>query len=331
MGGLLLIVQTQVRRFVKYFLIVCFFLMLFPFDICSYRISICQSQVFPYRGNFPNVDTLVVDSRFHFLIFYEKGGAEAEKRVGRAVKESVVDMARRIGVERIDSVRIFVVLRENRYRELTGSFIPEWSAGFSDIKRKIIAINVKGISQTPYPLRVVVKHELSHILLGERIGQVELPLWFVEGVAMWQASQWSITRNLRFAENFVRGRVPYLKELDYRFPYQSEDAEICYSLSLLAVNYLFGSRADELATLTAFTRDKGDFESAFRITYGITTEEFADRFHNYLAKRYGKFALLLQSIPYFSIIALLLVIAYLIKKYKMRRKLREWEEVDDHV
>jgi len=307
-----------------------FLFLLLSFNIYSLPDFTNRGQV-SYLDDFFAIDTFDIEGKFYFVIFWEEGGGEAGKRVKWAIKESVVDIAEQIGVERIDTVRVYVMLREDRYRELSGSFVPEWSAGFSDVERKIIAINVKGISQTPYPLKVVVKHELSHILLRERTGRVRLPLWFIEGVAMWQASQWSFSRNLRFAESFARGRVPYLKDLDHRFPYRGDDAETCYFLSLLAVNYLFGSNADELSTLTAFTRDKGSFETAFRITYGYGTEEFADRFHNYLTRRYGKFALLLQSIPYFSIIALLLVIAYLIKRYRIQRKLKEWEEKEDQT
>jgi len=326
----LLIVQILVKRCVGSFLITGFLFLLLACNIYSLPVFTNRGWT-SYSGDFFAVDTLDVEGRFYFVIFREEGGDEAGKRIKWAIKESIVDIAEQIGVEKVDTVRVYVMLREDRYRELSGSFVPEWSAGFSDVERKIVAINVKGISQTPYPLKVVVKHELSHILLKERTGRVKLPLWFIEGVAMWQAGQWSFLKNIKFAENFARGRVPYLKDLDHRFPYKSDDAEVCYFLSLLAVNYLFGSNADELATLTAFTRDKGSFETAFRITYGMSTEEFADRFHDYLAGKYGKFALLLQSIPYFSIIALLLVIAYMVKRYRIKRKLKEWEEIEEQT
>ena len=85
----------------------------------------------------------------------------------------------------------------------------------------------------------------------------------------------------------------------------------------------------DLPTLTAFVRDTGSFEKGFRLTFGITTFQFADLFHNYLEEKYGKFESFLQTIPYFSVITILLIAAYLVKKYRMQKKLREWDDNDN--
>jgi len=267
----------------------------------------------------------VVDSGFPFKMHYPGGRERLADEIERAVRESVPLIAVQLGMERADTIRVYLTLSEDRYRSLLKGFIPEWSAGFSECKRQILGLNVMGISRTPHPLRTVVKHELSHLLLAQRTAYADLPVWFMEGLAMMQAGQWSFSRRLDFIRGYWKGEVPFLKDLDESFPRDKQKAELSYSLSLLAVEWLMKDDPRDLSTLTAFVRDKRDFEKGFRLTFGMSTWEFADRFHNYLQKRYGKLESFIQTIPYFSIITILLIIAYFVKKLRVRRKLREWE------
>jgi len=226
-----------------------------------------------------------VDDAFPFKMYYPAGKEGLAEEIEKAIITSIPDIAGELGMYEADTIDVYLTVDEGDYFNLLKGHIPEWSAGFSECKRQILGLNVRGISLTPYPMKTVVKHELSHLLLAQRTSNVELPVWFMEGVAMMQAGQWSFSRRLNFIKGYWKGDVPFLKDLDDSFPEGREEAELAYSLSLLAVEFLFMRHPGDLPTLTAFVRDTGSFEKGFRLTFGITTSQFADLFHNYLEEK----------------------------------------------
>ncbi|MCS6799359.1 MAG: hypothetical protein NZ898_12685, partial [Myxococcota bacterium] len=64
----------------------------------------------------------------------------------------------------------------------------------------------------------VLVHELSHVALHRASGGAPLPRWFVEGVAIHQAGEASLSRTRLLWGATVAGRLLPLEELERRFP-----------------------------------------------------------------------------------------------------------------
>ncbi|OQX85039.1 MAG: hypothetical protein B6D63_03155 [Candidatus Latescibacteria bacterium 4484_7] len=281
-----------------------------------------------YAANWGRL-TDVVRGRFPFVFYYPEGKEKLAGEVKAIIENSSPIVASELGLERSDTISVFISVTERGYLNIRSGRIPEWSAGFSDTRGRILGLNMAAILRGDRPMKEVVRHELSHLFLAQKVDYANVPVWFMEGLAMHQAGQWSLRRRMQFVEGVWKKEVPFLKDLDDGFPADAEKARVAYSLSFMAVERLLNSDRGDLVTLTSFTRDYGDFEKAFALTFGMTTEEYADQFHNYLSDHYGYLGTLLQSIPYFSGIALLMLIVYAVKRYKNYRKLKEWDRSEN--
>jgi len=266
-----------------------------------------------------------------FVIHYPSSHSRMAETVEELLVSSGAEIASEIGLERIDTIDVFLASDEQRYREIHGGSVQEWSAAFSDIGNQVLGIHTGAVLRSPRPLKTVIRHELSHLLLAQRVGGVHCPTWFMEGLAMVQSDEWTFSDHWRLMNSVWKRELPYLEDLEGMFPRLARDASLAYGLSYLAVDELFRERGKDLITLTAFIRDLGSFEEAFILTFGESPGDFSIRFHILISRRYGTVGVVVQTAPYWLILALLFVLVYSIKRFRNRRKLQEWErmEVDE--
>ncbi|HSG28101.1 MAG TPA: hypothetical protein VLA34_06445, partial [Candidatus Krumholzibacterium sp.] len=210
--------------------------------------------------------------------------------------------------------------------ELSGGSIPEWGEAFSNMRRGIIVIDSGSVTRTPRPLETVIRHELSHIVLAQKVRGARLPTWFVEGLAMRQSREWTLIDQWRLMTAIWSGGLPDLEDLEDGFPVPAATASAAYNLSYAAVDRLLEERPEDLLTLLSFTRDLGDFDRAFLLTFGRDKYDFTETFHLDLQKRYGRAIPLLRSPPFWLILTAMFILAYILKRIRSARKLREWEE-----
>jgi hypothetical protein len=261
-----------------------------------------------------------------FVVFYpprfEKTAREVEKLIG----ESAGEIAGELGLEESTPIKVILASDAKTYTPLHGGQIPEWSIAFSDVERQVLGINVDLMARNPRSFPTVVRHELSHLLLAQRVHGAPMPTWFMEGLAMMQAGEWGLSEEWRLTTMAAGRDVPYLEELRGPFPRSAARASLCYALSYLAVEDLFRDRPEAILTLTAFIRDTGNFESAFESTFGMSTYDFAGRLYVEVDRRYRVPGTILNALPYWLGATLLFVAVYAVKRERNRRKLERWEE-----
>jgi hypothetical protein len=261
-----------------------------------------------------------------FIIYYPPRLLRMAEEIEGLLEESAGEIAGQLGLERITPIRVYLASGERAYRELHRGRIPEWGAAFSDLGAHVLGIDVDLVLRSPRPLSIVVRHELSHLLFAERVGEVPVPTWFLEGVAMMQAHEWSFADEWRFMTMVTGKNLPYLEELNGPFHGSASDAVLSYGLSYIAVETLLSGRPEALMTFTAFLRDTGDFNSAFAMVFGQTPYDFGSALYVSVYKRYKTPGLILNASPYWLGLALLFVSVYVAKRVRNRRKLDQWEE-----
>ena len=250
-------------------------------------------------------------------------------RVSRILDQSYWEIAREVGLERIDTVTIYIAGDKETYRRFHDGLVPEWGVAYSRWHGREMGIDAGAVLNEPRPLEVVIRHELSHIVLAERIGGVPCPRWFVEGLAMLQSSEWTFEDQWGLVRSVSRKSLPSLEELKGPFPGNAGDAILAYRVSYYAVEELMGDRQGELVTLTAFIRDLGNFDEPFTLTFGETPGDYSARLHILMLNRYETAARLIRSIPYWGMLSLLCLVAYMVKRIRTLRKLRGWERAEE--
>ncbi len=263
-----------------------------------------------------------------FIMRYPAGFVEMAETVERFLCESTGTMANFLGLESIDTITVLVASDAEGYRRLHGGRLHEWSAAFSDVRSQVLGINSRAVVRMRRPVRTVIRHELSHLLFTQRVRGVRCPTWFMEGLAMMQSDEWGFDDQWRLVNQIVRKEVPYLEDLAGPFPANADDAAFAYGISYIAVQELLRERPEDLVTLTAFIRDLGDFDEAFATTFGESTEHFDGRLHSIVGKRYRNIGVVIQSMPYWLIVTVLFLLAFVLRKYRNRRRLEEWERME---
>ena len=261
-----------------------------------------------------------------FIVLYPPHLERMAREIEKLIEESERGIARELGLERISTIRVILASDTKTYRILHQGKVPEWGIAFSSLEDQVLGINVDLVVRNPRPFSTVVRHELSHLLLSQRVEGARVPTWFMEGLAMRQSGEWGFSDEWRFMTMAARRSMPYLEELRGSFPPSADEAALDYGLSYLAVDELLRDRPGALMTLTAFIRDTRDFESAFKSTFGISTYDFAGKLYVEIDRRYKVPGTILNATPYWLALALLFVAVYVAKRVRTRRKLERWEE-----
>jgi hypothetical protein len=262
------------------------------------------------------------------IVFPPRLGPMAD-RVSRILDRSYPEIAGEMGLERIDTVTIYIAGDRESYRRYHEGLVPEWGVAYSRWNGREIGIDAGAVLNEPRPLEVVLRHELSHIVLAERVGGVPCPHWFVEGLAMHQSSEWTLEDQWRLVRSVSSKNLPRLEELNGPFPRNAEDATLAYRVSYYAFEELMGERRGELVTLTAFIRDLGSFDESFALTFGESPGEYSERLHVLMLNRYETAGRVIRSMPYWGMLSVLFIIAYMAKRIRTWRRLKEWERAEE--
>ncbi len=260
-----------------------------------------------------------------YVFHYSDRSRKMAVEVEQLICESAPDIAEEVGLQDPGRIDVYVVSNRKDFDLLSGSKMPEWGEAFSDLVKRRIVIDTRAVLRTPRPLKTVVRHELSHLFLVQKTGGASCPTWFVEGLAMRQSREWTMSDQWNLMTSIWSGNLPDLEDLEGRFPRSAANASIAYKLSYAAVSRLLEKNPGYLVTLLSFTRDLGDFDRAFLLTFGETTGDFAAEFHLDLESKYNAAAPVFRSPPFWLAMALLLILAFVLKKIKNRRRIREWE------
>lgn len=261
-------------------------------------------------------------------VFHQPRDANLACEIARIACRHAARIAAEIGLQRIDQIAIVIAPGGDAFAQLHAGRLPEWGEAFADPARMLIGIDAARVVASPRPLRTVVLHELSHLFFEQRTGGAHSPAWLLEGIAMRQSGEWRLEDEWNLALSVWRGDLPRLGDLWGAFPRPADQAAMAYRISHAAVERLIGDRTETIVTLTAFLRDSGDFERAFLLTFGESTEDFEARFHATLERRYRRVSVLLHVSPYWLAVAAMFLVVYAIKRYRTRRKLAAWDLED---
>ena len=128
---------------------------------------------------------------------------------------------------------------------------PGWVSGFADGSTRTVVLFPDRVSSYPDDsLRILLHHEVTHVLVSEAARGRSVPRWFNEGIATVAAREWGIEDRARYAAAVV-GRGPRTAdELDAGFAAGGRRAVRSYALSAAFVRWL---RSEYGASMTAST------------------------------------------------------------------------------
>ncbi len=197
---------------------------------------------------------------------------------------------------------------EAQFVRLTGGAAPDWGAGVALPAESAIIVpayaSERGAGWNDARL---LRHEWAHIGLHQHLDGLRVPRWFSEGYAQWASGGWDWNEGWKLRIALVREGSP-LDSLTLSWPRDEAKARTAYLLSATTVEYLVvegGPRA--LEVLFRRWKELGNFERAFRATFGSTTAQFEEEWRRYVESHYGWLFVLSHSAVFWMLLSLVLV------------------------
>ena len=218
---------------------------------------------------------------------------------------------------------------EAQFARLTGGAAPDWGAGVAmPIQSAIVIPAYASARGTGWSDARILRHEWAHVGLHQYLEGLRLPRWFSEGYAQWASGGWDWSEGWKLRIALARGGSP-LDSLTFSWPRDESRARTAYLLSATTVEYLVvegGPRA--LEVLLRRWKDDGNFERAFRATFGTTTGQFEEDWRRYVEDRYGWLFVLSHSAVFWMFLSLLLVAMVGIRRRAGRERMARLRAAD---
>ena len=245
-------------------------------------------------------------------------------RVRQDVENGYRHVCRNLRLRADLRITVYLAPSGAEFDALTAGAVPDWGVGCALPGRRTIVL--RRVPGAPQNLRETVFHEVSHLLLRSGAGDLSVPTWFDEGVAMWNASEWRWGQSYEMAFAALWGGLIPLHNVDDVLAFASPKARLAYAESFFAVSHLVDlAGPDAPARLLEEMGAGRAFEEAFARTAGATPEEFETRWKKEAHERFGPVALLSASLDFWLLVTALFLTAYVATRLRNRRTIRRWE------
>lgn len=200
-----------------------------------------------------------------------------------------------------------------------------WVAGVADPPRRLIALRVSGSQWNLDRLLAVYRHEAAHVALHAATDG-NVPRWLHEGYAQLASGTWDWREGWRLQFTLMRGGHSILSDLDRRFR-SGIEPQTAYILSYTAVAALQSLGGEPgLEALFAALRRGERFDTAMRMVYGLTAEQFESRWRERVLDRYGWLYLISRTGFVWLAVTFLIIGLGVAKIRHDRRRLAEMRE-----
>jgi hypothetical protein len=274
----------------------------------------------------PAARTRVLDP-FPVTIRYPPRYGRVAAKVDEIARAELPRLMSELGLLRLAPIEIVVTDDARDYDASLTPKLPNWGIAFAILEEQRILVDVEKATRAYNSLDEVVPHELSHLLLRQRVRAAELPIWFSEGLAQWQAREWSLVDSWQLMQTVWAGRAPRVADLERGYPAAEARAQEAYRISYAAFTDLFAEVGfAKLPEFLAVVEARESFGAGFSEYWGFSVGEYADYFQDDIERRYRSKAFAFQTVPLFSFAALVFLAVIVRHTIRRRRKLAQMEE-----
>ncbi len=264
-------------------------------------------------------------------IHYTKGLQGAAEEVSKLLPDIRKEIARKLNMN--TSFEFDIVLYKNRSDFLKLVKNSQISA-FAVPDRNLIVIDYSQVKVHPLNLKLIVMHELCHIVLHRNINRYYLPKWLDEGVSQWisggiyELVNYGSTDVLKKA--YLSKRILRFNDIENSFPDEHPNLTLAYQQSRSLVEFIKKKHGIEgINNILLNLRDGNKIESAISKSLSIDMKELENKWYNSLRYKYTWISYLTDNIYWilFVFAALLTIYGFIRLRIKMMRYKDEDEDL----
>ena len=270
----------------------------------------------------------------HFRVYYQAGTTEPAS-ILQIAEDFYAEMARLTRRTPAGVIDIWVCDTQKAFQASVHAPIQDWAVGCAfPLSRRIVIQNPTHIALAKLQLAQVLRHEIAHVLFGQYTQKAvkEIPLWFVEGIAIYFADEWMPGRHETLLKHVFSKSIIPIQELTRRFPRSQAGADLAYAESQDAVRWLVEVKGIEtLWALIEQLHAGNNFTAAFEAAVGWDLATYNIRWHESLAERYHWASLLSSSYIFWGGLGGLALLGYLVCWNRRRRHLNKLAQQEETV
>lgn len=260
-------------------------------------------------------------------VLYRSEDARSAQGVLRIATAAGAPIYRRMAADAPPHLEILIASSDEEFREVTSYGVPDWGVGCAFPSRNLVVIKSPRVVTYPTDIERVIAHEIAHIAAGRVLGDVRVPRWFHEGVAMAAAGEWRLAQSAPLAAGVARGTLISLADLERSFPTGAREARLAYAESFHAVRFLMdeAGAADPGVILRAMAEAES-FDGGLEAVYGAGRSSFEEDVRRFFRRRFGWGHFVNAPGVFFALVTLLFLVVLVLRLRRSRRMLRAWEE-----
>jgi Tol biopolymer transport system component len=225
----------------------------------------------------------------HFDIYFTEGGKDIATFVAEVAEESYGQLRKNLRYDLADRVTIITYNSHNDFGQTNVDLSPpeESVGGFTEFFKNRVVLPYEGEWEN---FRHVIHHELTHAVMLQMVygagvqaivsglTQLQLPLWFVEGLAEYESRGWDIESDMFMRDATINGYLPPIPYLSAFLAYKGGQSVWYY----IADRY----GEEKVGELLGKVKINKSVERGLKQSIGIDEEELTKRWHRYAKRRY---------------------------------------------
>ena len=270
----------------------------------------------------------------HFRVYYRDGTVDPTPILQSAEDfyAELPELTNRIPAGIID---IWVCDTQEDFQASVHAPIQDWAVGCAfPLSRRIVIQNQKHIALAKLQLTQVLRHEIAHVLFGQctRKAVKEIPLWFVEGIAIYLSEEWVPSRHETLLKHIFSKSILPLQELAEGFPTSQGGADLAYAQSQDALRWLVELKGREaIFAIIAELQAGSNFETAFETVIGWNLATYDMLWLESLSERYRWASLFSNDYFFWGGLGGLALLGYLVCRNRRQRHLNKLAQQEETV
>jgi len=216
----------------------------------------------------------------HFDIYFANNGETLAEFTAHASEDALAKIQESFKYSINNRITLIIYNSQNDFQEtnVTDTYLSEGIEGFTELFKNRVVVQFHGSYKQ---FRHLIHHELVHAVMNDMFYggslqniianniTVQIPIWFSEGMAEYQALGWDEDTDMFIRDAAINEYLPDVQNLSGYFAYRGGQAVFYY----IAKKY----GKEKIGELVNALRSLGNPDAAFKQTIGLNLKEFNER------------------------------------------------------
>lgn len=225
----------------------------------------------------------------HFDIYFSQNGSTLAEFTSKAAETALNLIQKSFNYKINNRITIIIYNSQNDFQEtnVIDQYLSEGIEGFTELFKNRVVIQFMGSYKK---FRHLIHHELVHAVMNDMFygGSIQniisnnitinLPGWFSEGMAEYQALGWDVDTDMFIRDAAINEYLPDIPALDGYFAYRGGQAVFYY------IDRKYGK--EKIGELIGKIRNSGNVETGFKEALGLSLEELNERWKKEIKRIY---------------------------------------------